>query len=156
MSTVDMSKILGGKVEDAKRKPLPTQGIWKFLVLGYAFEKSKQKGTDCVAFKLKYVEPQGDVDPSALAEYESEMKDLGVTWENEEFKHQAWLSENPNTKVMLREFIEKCGVAVTGRTFDECLPETKGCYILGTIFHEPMQKRPGEFNLKISQFFAAE
>jgi len=150
---VDMQKLLGKKVEDAKREPKLPKGLWKLLCLGSKQTKSSKKGTDGVEFSFKVLEAGNDVDVNELGLWRDDMKSLEANPDDVKRSHTFYLTEKSFTLVMLREFIERCGVAITGRSFEECIPECQGRQVWGSVVHEPIEGRVGEFQERFGGFY---
>lgn len=149
---MDMSKMLGKKVEDAVPEPLLPRGMWKFLILKSKGVQSSKKGTPGVEFTLRPIEPGPDVDPTDRDAYFAQLQTGNYKFDDVTKTDQFWISDNQYTLVRLRQFIEKAGVNITGRTFEECIPDTNGLQIWGTVVWEPIEGRPGDFRDKIGSY----
>lgn len=133
MST-DFSALLNTNVEDAERpKPLPI-GHYDVTVDRYEMGKSAKKGTPFVRFYYKNPQPAEDVEPSLLE---------GVKL-NRELRTEFYLT--PDALYRLREFIEKLGLDVTGRNFNDLLPETSGLPIRIRVEQRPDERGENIYN----------
>jgi hypothetical protein len=88
--------------------------------------------------------------------YKQEMKEMNLDWEKETRSHECYLTEKPVTHVMFREFLEKTGVPMEGRTFFEVLPHTTGCQVWGEVKHEANPQRAGRFQERFSDWQKVE
>lgn len=152
----DIRNVLGKKPEEVKLKPLMPQGMYKWAILSNFFDKSSQKKTDYVGFKMRVLEAGANVDPTALEMWKQEMKECGLEWDKEEREHDCYLTANPTTHVMFKEFLETLGVNMNNRTFFEVLPYTTGCQVWGEIKHEANTQRPGRFQERFGTFSKVE
>lgn len=155
---MDVGKLLGKKVEEARREPRLPRGMWKLLITGFKPITSSKKQTPGIEFAFRILEPGPDVDPTELSIYKDEMKAGGYELERKNVKETFYLSQDEAkvgySLVMLREFLEATGVSIAGRTFEECLPDCQGAQLWGTSYWEPIEGRPGEFFEKFGKFAA--
>jgi hypothetical protein len=90
-------------------------GTYNFLIIGYALEKSEQKGTPRVRYKCKPTSFDQDVDPGELE---------GKKWQDKEIADDFYLTENSMYRLV--DFLELLGVNTAGRTLEELVPEAVG------------------------------
>lgn len=148
----DIRNVLGKKPEEIKATPLIPSGMHKWLIMNHKFGKSSQKQTDFVGFELKWIEAGANVDPSNLEMWKQEMKEVGLSTDDVRRQKDCYITANPQTQVMFREFMEATGVNLSGRSLAESLPHTSGHQIWGEVLHEANPQRPGRFQERFGTF----
>lgn len=111
-------------------KPLP-QGTYLCMVNGQAeIKKIGQKETLAAIFQLKPLQPQEDVDASAL----SEQGGIG----ERTIRHTLFLTEDAAYRA--KEFLDHCGLDVEdGSTLGQLIAQTPGKQLLVQVGHRPSQ-----------------
>lgn len=126
----DWDKLLGKKAEDAKPPPPFPVGTYTLEVLKHRFDESSQKKTPFVEFTFSIADVGEDVDKEELAE----LKD----WKKRQPYDRFYLTDNADFR--LADFLQAAGVPIGGgRTFKECIPDTKGCLVKGYMVQEPIE-----------------
>lgn len=130
--SVNFNDLLSTQVDQAERpKPLPP-GTYTFIIQGQPkFDRTKSdKETPFIEWQATPVQAHGDVDQTLL----SQVKD----WNKRGLRLTFYLTED--AKFRLREFMEKLGLSVQGRTFAEVLPEVVNQQFVAAVKHEVAQK----------------
>ncbi len=121
----NFSDLLSMSAEEAKApKPLPT-GTYTFNVKGHEFGESTKKHTKYVQFNVNPINPEPDVDMEALNAFEN--------WNQKEMRLTFYLTTDSIFR--LKDFMEHCGMNISGRTFDALIPEVTGSQFNGNIEH---------------------
>lgn len=124
---VDFSHILSKPVDEAKRPPLLPAGTYHGMLGQYQLGETKSdKKTPFVRYNVQLTGPGDDIDPSDLADIDLSKRTL---------YHDFYLTED--SQFRLREFMESCGLSVSGRSFGETIPELTGAQVLVKIVHRP-------------------
>ena len=130
---VDFTQLLGRRADEAERpKPLPA-GSYVFTIKGAPeFGESSKKKTPYVEFKATPVSPMEDVDMEALQQLPN--------WNQKEQRLTFYLTDDAIYR--LSEFLEHCGVSISGRTYAEAIPETVNTQFVGSVSQSPSEKDP--------------
>jgi len=140
----DFVDLLSKNVEDVERpKPLP-MGNYIFNVVKHDFDKSARKQTPYVRFTATPISPLDDVDQELLPE----------NWNQKTMRVDYYLTDDALFR--LKDFLEKLGLSLSGRTFAEVIPETTNCQFIGTVTHETSTKNPEDIFANITDVTAAE
>ena len=125
--TVDFTQLLDVKAEDVKRPPPKPVGTY-ILRIAKAPEttESRDKGTPGLQYTFNYVEALEDVDPELLAEVDLTKGTLRDTF---------WLTEEAQYR--LKEFFEKMGLDIEGKTFAELVPDSVNMEIKAHVTQNP-------------------
>ena len=132
----DFDALLNAEVTSVERPPNPPSGSWNVLIKAYKDIVSDKKKTPGIEFEIGLVSPCADVDKEEFEEY-SQTEDHT----QRKFRYTFWLTEK--AMIMLREFLEKLDVNITGKTFKQALPETVGKMCIAYLAHTPSD-RPGD------------
>jgi hypothetical protein len=123
--------ILNRKAEDIKPPVTLPMGSYHTVVVGMPEQgKSSKKKTDFLKFTHRVVGPLGDVDPDAIAEFESD----GETIAGQEIENTFYFTDK--AIFMFKEFVENCGVDVAGKTVAEWVEEVPNSEVVVHIKHE--------------------
>lgn len=130
---VDFAALLNKKTEDATRPPPLPAGEYLLQVGKYQFDESDKKKTPYAEFEINVLQPGADVDPNGLQGVDLTKKKLRLTF---------YLTDDAFWR--LRKFIEETLVINgSGRTFNQCMPETVSKQFIGVVSQVPSQK-PGD------------
>lgn len=127
--------ILNKPVEDIKPpRPLPI-GTYMCIVDGVPEVKQMGKaGNSAAVIKFKFMQPQPDVDQSALVEALSEsgkqLPDFSVT-------SNMWLTDAAAFR--LKDMLESFGISMSSKTLAQALEEAPGKSCLVSIGHRPSE-----------------
>lgn len=126
---VDFTQLLARTADDVERpEPLP-QGSYLTTITAYRTVESGQKKTPGVEFDLQIVAPNEDVDAEAYAKVKNPQERV--------LKTQFWLTEDSLWR--LKDFLEKAGHDMSGRSFAEVLAEVAGSQIVSIVTHRISQ-----------------
>lgn len=116
----DFSKLLN---RSANATPPPTFpiGTYTGILNGFELKESSKKKTPFVQMKMKFISPGEDVDPAAF-EAAGGMAKLS----SREILRGLDFYLTEAAEYMLTEFLQKLGINVVDRSFQETLPETVG------------------------------
>jgi hypothetical protein len=128
----DFADLLSSKVEDAKRPPSLPVGNYILAIKGYEAVESDKKKTPGIEVTYGVVAPAEGVDPRLLE---------GIDLSQRELYDSFWLTDA--AKYRLREFLEKIGCNIHGRSFREVLPEINGMKVKAYVTQVPSDK-PGD------------
>lgn len=124
----DFSSLLNINADDVKAPvPLPA-GTYLLLVLGYEFVESGKKKTPGVQINFavrEAIDVAGDL-PDKLSEKKA--------------RDTFWITED--SVFRLKEFIENCGIATSGRNLSELLPDLTNQTVVGQMVHRPNPEDP--------------
>lgn len=127
---VDFAALLNKKTEDATRPPPLPAGDYMLQVGKFQFGESDKKKTPYVEFEINILSPGADIDPVGLQGIDLTKRKLRLTY---------YLTDEALWR--FRKFLEETLVINgTGRTFNQCMPETVGKTFVGTISQAPSQK----------------
>ena len=117
---VDFSKLLSKSADDiTKPKPVPV-GTYSGVIKKYEYLESKNENkTAYVRFAVRLQAPHDDVDPSDLE---------GVDLTKKSLRKDFYLTEDAQYRV--KEFAESCGVATSGRSLAEIIPDIVNAQVL--------------------------
>lgn len=150
MSEVNFGELLSVQVESVVRPPVFPPGHYLSTILSHKLDTSSVKGTPYCEFEVKLISPQEDVDEDlfeAAGGQEALDKKNAVNY-------KFYLT--PDAFYRLREFLDDgLKLNVSGRNFDELLPEAENCQFLAKIILTP-QKKEGEFWMNIDDYAAVE
>lgn len=141
------SNVLNMKAEDATPpKQLPV-GTYLARISNYEFDKSSQKQTPLVRYYYVPIEPKDDVDQDEFEEVKAEVdSDLS----RKALRNEFYLT--PNAIFMLRNHMEQhLGMEISGRTFEELIPELVGREVLIQVAHETSQNTGRQYS-RIADF----
>ena len=124
----DFQELLSTSVDSVEKpKPLPT-GHYASAIKSFKFDKANnEKQTPFCRFMIQPMEPQEDVDKDALGEVNK--------WRERPMRLDFYITEDAMWR--FRKFLEKdAGINTTGRSFDECIPETVNQGVMIEVVHE--------------------
>lgn len=119
MSGADFTALLQTPMDEIKRPPPLPAGTFHGSILGFNFDLSQKKKTPYVRFELGRLTPNEDVDMSALE---------GVDLTKRSLRKDFYLTEDSRYRV--KDFLESCGITVTGRSLGQCIPETLNANVI--------------------------
>lgn len=125
---VDFSKLLSKPIDDvSKPKPLP-RGTYTGQVSGFEYAESKEKKTPFVRYTLKVHAPGEDVDTDDLE---------GITVAGKTLRKDFYLTDDSQWRV--KEFLESCGIATSGRSLGETIPDAVNVQVMIEVTQRPGQ-----------------
>lgn len=133
----DFSKLLQKPVTSAERPKPKAPGTYLGIITKSEFGESQQKKTPYVRFHIGNVAPGPEVDMAMNA---ANNIDLSKWTPHRDY----FLTEDALYR--LREFIESCGIAVEGRSFNETIPEVKGKPVQFEVVNTP-SNQPGSTDI---------
>ena len=130
---VDFAALLNKRTEEAVRPPPLPGGDYLLHVIKYSFDESDRKKTPYCEFEIGVLAPGADIDPAGLQGIDLNKKHLRLTF---------YLTDDAFWR--FRRFIEETLlINGTGRTFNQCLPETVGKQFIGNVIQIP-STRPND------------
>ncbi len=109
-------------------EPLPP-GTYLCLVDGPGeFGKIGKNQTDCINFKLKPMQAQGDVDPGTLQQSLN-----GASLQDKTIRHRLFITEESVWR--LKQFLEHLGIEEGTKSLGEMIPEAQGKQVIVTLGH---------------------
>jgi hypothetical protein len=121
-------------------KPLPV-GEYAWIVVGMPrHDKSKEKQTPFVEFRVRCISALESVDEEALNEWAA--KSDGTMRALNEFETRLTFYTTPDSLYRLQDFLDHLGVADDEKTTRQCLDDTPNCQFIGSITHSA--SRDGE------------
>lgn len=128
MANPKFADILNTKAEDVKQPVTLPQGPYLTILQGLPEQiESSKKKTPGLRFMHKIVSSLDGVDPDALALIEG-----GVM--GKMIRNDLWITEE--SKFMLLQFLEHCGINMAGKRLDEGVDETPNREVVIFIKHE--------------------
>lgn len=112
---VDFKKILSKPADKVERPKALPAGTYFGNIDKYTFDESKQKKTPYIRFFVKVASPGPDVDAASLE---------GIDLSKKQLQKDFYLTDE--SLYRLTDFLAALGINITGRSIDECVPETKG------------------------------
>jgi hypothetical protein len=123
--------ILNRPSEDIKPPVTLPMGSYHTVVIGMPEQgKSSKKKTDYLKFVHRVVAPLSDVDPEAIEAFQVD----GETISGQEIDNTFYITDK--SAFMLKEFIENCGVDLTGKSLVEGIEEVPNREVVIHIKHE--------------------
>lgn len=142
---VDFTQLLSKNLDDVERpEPLP-EGSYLTSIVGYKTVESAKQQTPGVEIELKIVAPGEDVDPDAYAKIQNP--------QDKTLKTQFWLTEGSMWR--LKDFLEKAGCDLTGKSFAEVLADIAGQQIVSIVSHRVGNDNESVF-AEVKRFLKAE
>lgn len=128
MANPNFEELLNRKADEVEPPPTLPVGPYLTVLVGLPekIESSKKK-TPGFRFQHKIVAPLDGVDEEALAAFEGGV--VGKTVRND-----MWVTED--SLFMLTQFLENCGIDMTGKTITACIDETPNRQVVIYIKHE--------------------
>lgn len=127
----NFTDILNRPADDIKPPAVLPMGSYHTIVSGMPEQgKSSKKKTDFLKFVHKIIAPLDDVDPDAIAEFQAD----GELIVGQEVENTLYVTDK--SAFMLKEFIENCGVDLTGKTLVEGIEEVPNCEVIIHMKHE--------------------
>lgn len=146
MSEANFAALLDRQADEIEKpKPMP-MGTFTFLVKDHEFGESSQKKTPFIQFNVNPRVAQDDVDEEALAAVEN--------WQDRNMRVTFYLTDDAMWR--LTDFLEHCGIDMSGRTLAECIPETTNQMFNGYVIQQASQKNPDEMFSSIDSTAPAE
>lgn len=146
MSEANFAALLSKSADEVEKPKTMPMGTYTFAVLEHEMGESSQKKTPFVQFTVSPRAALEDVDEEALAE----VKD----WQGRKMRVTFYLTDDSIFR--LKDFMEHCGIDLSGRTLAEGIPETQGAMFNGYVNHESSQNDPNDFFAKITKTMLAE
>lgn len=120
---MSLRDLLSQRTEDVKAPPPLPEGNYHITITGFAYGKSRVKGTDYVRFSGKLVGHDPDVEDADLE---------GIKWEDKEVHKDFYVTDD--AVHILADFLRNVlGSAAAGRSLEESLPQVKGMTLKGYI-----------------------
>lgn len=141
MSNANFAALLDKKADDVEQPKTLPMGTFNWAILEHRFDESAKKKTPFIEFT---VSPRGaleDVDEDLLAEC--------TNWQDKKMRLTFYLTDD--SLYRLKEFMEHCGIDLTGRTIAEGIPETQGAMFNGYVTHEPSMNDPEKVYANITK-----
>lgn len=126
--------LLRKPLDDIERpKPIPS-GTWRGIVKNWEpFESSQQK-TPGLRFFIQPTGPGDDLDPAELVNVDlTKLRQMRIDF---------WLTDDSIYR--LKDFMESCGVATTGRLLAEALPDLANAEVLLFVKQQQRNDRDGK------------
>lgn len=130
---VDFNNLLKKRAVDAEKPKTLPAGNYNAVVLSHDTGESQQKKTPYLRFNYRLLSAHSEVDEEALAAIPN--------WNERKLYQDFYLT--PDALYRLREHIEKMGIEVGDRMFDELIPETLQKQVVLVVGQEP-SKKPGD------------
>lgn len=130
MAAPNFSHLLN-KPADAikKKKPLPA-GTYHGIIMGHRFDESREKKTPFVEFEIRLQAAGDDISQDDLAAALE-----GRQLQQETRRQSFYLTDDAMWR--LKEFMESCNIASSGRNLNEMLPETTAKPVLVNLTMTP-------------------
>ena len=130
MADISFKDILDMPVDEIKEPVAPPVGTYLTLVDGQPeYAKVGQNQTDCVNFKLKLIQAQGDVDQKQLAQYLN-----GGPLSEKSIRHRLFIT-NESKHRLKRFLVDDLGIEPSN--FRQMVPEAMGKQVMAKIGHQP-------------------
>lgn len=127
----NFTEILNMPADEIKPPVTLPMGSYHTVVMGPPEQgQSSKKKTDFLKFVHKIIAPLDDVDPDAIAEFEQD----GEKIVGQEIDNTFYITDK--SKNMLKEFIQNCGIDLTGRSMAEGLEDIPNAEVIIFIKHE--------------------
>jgi hypothetical protein len=127
----NFTDILNRPADEIKPPPTLPMGSYHTIVIGLPEQgKSSLKKTDFLKFIHRVITPLEDVDPDAITEFEAG----GEKLTGQEIENTIYVTDK--SAFMLKEFIQNCGVDLTGKSMSEGLDEVPNCEVIVFMKHE--------------------
>jgi len=146
----DFSSLLNVNAEDIKEPARVVPGDALLTVKKFEWVESGQKKTPGIEITftitsyLEVLTEGGEFPPEIIG------RDITDTF---------WISQDAakaeTSRYMLKEFLEKCGIAAAGRSLNEMLADAPGAQVIGAIRPEMNEKNPDRPYMKIKSYAAA-
>lgn len=127
----NFTDILNRPAEDIKPPVTLPMGSYHTVVVGLPEQgQSSKKKTDFLKFTHRIVAALDDVDPDAIAEFQQDGEQIA----GQEIDNTFYITEK--SVFMLKEFVENCGVDLSGRTLMEGIEDIPNSEVIISIKHE--------------------
>lgn len=136
----DFSSLLQSGWDDVKRAPPLPIGTYFGTITKYEFGESSKKQTPFVRYTVNLSEAGEDVDPDDL---------VGVELHKKIISTEYYLSDK--ALIMLKDFLESCGIDLAGKSRNETIPEAMGHDVQVQLIHEPNDQDPESPYVKIKR-----
>jgi len=143
---VNFQSLLSKPVESAKRPVTKPAGTYFGRIAGHKFDESPKQKTPYVRFELGDVQAGPDIDKEQLVDPED-----GTPLDLSKFKPHLDYYLTEDALYRLRELLESLGITVSGRSFAETIPESKGMPVQFTLTMEPSRDKEGVFYNNVAQ-----
>jgi hypothetical protein len=143
-NAVDLSALLSESLDKVKRPPVKPAGTYHAIIADFKFDISSKSKTPYCQFMFTQVRPGADIDPAQLVDEDGTPIDLSKWKPSTQGLSHFYLSEN--AKFRLKEFLEALGINTSGRTFNETIPEARGCPVLLTVSMEASEDGNNFYN----------
>jgi len=131
----DFKSLLSKPMDEIERpKPLPA-GTYVGRIVKYDFAESQEKKTPYLRYTVQPEEVGDDVSPEDLA---------GVDMTKKQLRKDFYLTNDAMYR--LKEFLESCGIDVTGRSLGEAIPESRNARVLMGVVQRPSQDGTEVYN----------
>ena len=143
---VDFNSILNKKVNEVEAPAQLPVGSYLMTPVSYQFGTSQKQQTPFIKFELGVISAGEDVDPEAL----SKVKNLQEKKVNTTF----YITEDSLFRI--KDFLEKCGVDVSGeQTLNELIPTVIGTQVYGILKAEQANDGSGREFIRLNTFIKA-
>lgn len=145
--SVNFQNLLSKPVDSVKRPTALPAGTYYARIQGHKFDESRQQKTPFVKFEFSDLQPGPDIDAAQLKDGEGNAIDLS----KKKLSRDYYLTDDAMYR--LREALESLGIKVEGRSFGECIPETKGMPVQITVTMTPAtgdNAKEGDFYNNVS------
>lgn len=142
--SVDLSALLSESLDTVKRPPVKPAGTYHAVIAEYKFDVSSKQKTPYCQFTFSQVRPGADIDPAQLRDEDGNEIDLSRWKPSTQGLSNFYMSEN--AKFRLKEFLESLGINTVGRSWNETVPEARGCNVLLTVSLKATEDGKGFFN----------
>lgn len=140
----DLTSLLNKPAGEAPKPKARPAGEYLYTISKYEFGKSSQKKTDYVELTCIPTQPGGDVD---MAEYSA----LTPEQQRKEQRLTFYLTES--ALFMLDGFLEKVGLPISGRSYNQVLGGIVGTSFWGMTAKKLVEPKPGEAPPAEPRFF---
>lgn len=125
----DFRELLKQDTDSIKRPPPIPVGSYEGIVKGYKFDKSREKETDYVEYRVGLTSARNDVDQSELVD--SDGKPIEINGKERSMTYYI----TPDALWRLTEMIKSCKIETKGIPLEETIPAVVGKSVLVTVTH---------------------
>jgi hypothetical protein len=144
MDTTDFRDLLSKPLDEVQRpKSLPV-GTYEGIVASYRYDKSGTKQTPFVEYTIRLTGPGDGMDPNELE---------GIDVSKRQLRKTFYITEDAMWRC--KDFLEKIGVEIAGRSFGETIPEAVNRAVLLHTTRRANPNKPGEFFDDVGEVTAA-
>jgi hypothetical protein len=123
--------ILNRPADEIKPPVTLPMGSYHTVIVGLPEQgQSSKKKTDYLKFQHKIIAPFDDVDPESIKEFEAD----GETIAGQTVDNTFYITDK--SAFMLKQFVENCGIDLSGKSLAEALDELPNAEVIIHIKHE--------------------